>query len=188
MSSRLINHPYRILSSSSTGSKSGIRQAMINSSPMTESCTTLKQWIQHDHTSFHDFTEEEANRIQLILLDWYRSSRRKLPWRGDPGPYNGSTAGFASASTSTKVVKKAKNQKSISSFFEVKSSKIKANIKAKSEQCQNGEIFPAKPVTPYGVWVSEIMLQQTRVEAVIPYYLKCKYTSMIIDIILSPCN
>lgn len=26
----------------------------------------------------------------------------------------------------------------------------------------------------YGVWVSEIMLQQTRVEAVIPYYLKCK--------------
>lgn len=27
----------------------------------------------------------------------------------------------------------------------------------------------------YGVWVSEIMLQQTRVEAVIPFWVKCKY-------------
>jgi adenine-specific DNA glycosylase len=27
-------------------------------------------------------------------------------------------------------------------------------------------------VTAYGTWVSEIMLQQTRVETVIPYYLK----------------
>src|SRR5512139_3636029 len=29
-----------------------------------------------------------------------------------------------------------------------------------------------QPVDPYAVWVSEIMLQQTRVEAVIPYYEK----------------
>jgi A/G-specific adenine glycosylase len=29
-------------------------------------------------------------------------------------------------------------------------------------------------VTGYGVWVSEIMLQQTRVEAVIPFWIKCK--------------
>ncbi len=42
------------------------------------------------------------------LLEWYRRSGRKLPWRGQPDPY--------------------------------------------------------------AVWVSEIMLQQTRVEAVIPYY------------------
>ena len=34
----------------------------------------------------------------------------------------------------------------------------------------------AIPVSGYSVWVSEIMLQQTRVEAVIPYYLKCKKT------------
>ncbi len=29
-----------------------------------------------------------------------------------------------------------------------------------------------RPVDPYGVWVSEIMLQQTRIEAVIPYYTR----------------
>ena len=29
-------------------------------------------------------------------------------------------------------------------------------------------------ISAYGIWVSEIMLQQTRVEAVIPYYMKCK--------------
>ena len=33
----------------------------------------------------------------------------------------------------------------------------------------------ALPLTAYGVWVSEIMLQQTRVEAVIPFYLKCEF-------------
>ncbi|GMQ96783.1 MAG: A/G-specific adenine glycosylase [Gammaproteobacteria bacterium] len=29
-----------------------------------------------------------------------------------------------------------------------------------------------QPVTPYGVWVSEIMLQQTQVSTVVPYYLR----------------
>lgn len=32
--------------------------------------------------------------------------------------------------------------------------------------------FKAIPVSAYGVWVSEVMLQQTRVEAVIPYWCK----------------
>jgi A/G-specific adenine glycosylase len=38
---------------------------------------------------------------------------------------------------------------------------------------ENARILPwrSKP-TPYGTWVSEIMLQQTRVETVIPYYLR----------------
>ena len=27
-------------------------------------------------------------------------------------------------------------------------------------------------ITPYKVWISEIMLQQTQVETVIPYYIK----------------
>lgn len=31
---------------------------------------------------------------------------------------------------------------------------------------------PKYVISAYGVWVSEIMLQQTRVEAVIPYYIK----------------
>ena len=37
-----------------------------------------------------------------------------------------------------------------------------------------GLLTEAIPVSGYGIWVSEIMLQQTRVEAVIPYWIKCK--------------
>lgn len=48
------------------------------------------------------------SRLSSRLLDWYRSNKRTLPWRGHPDPY--------------------------------------------------------------AVWVSEIMLQQTRVEAVVPYF------------------
>lgn len=60
-----------------------------------------------------DFVKEslrigELKRIPNLLLAWYDSNRRKLPWREEP--------------------------------------------------------------TPYRVWVSEIMLQQTRVEAVKPYF------------------
>lgn len=36
---------------------------------------------------------------------------------------------------------------------------------------QNARLLPWRsPLTPYRVWVSEIMLQQTRIEAVIPYF------------------
>lgn len=38
---------------------------------------------------------------------------------------------------------------------------------------QNARVLPWRiDTTPYRVWVSEIMLQQTRVDAVIPYYLR----------------
>jgi len=33
-------------------------------------------------------------------------------------------------------------------------------------------LVPPAAVDPYGVWVSEIMLQQTRVETVIDFYVK----------------
>ena len=29
-----------------------------------------------------------------------------------------------------------------------------------------------KNITPYKIWISEIMLQQTQVKTVVPYYLK----------------
>ena len=39
-------------------------------------------------------------------------------------------------------------------------------------------------ITGYSVWVSEIMLQQTRVEAVIPYYLKCESLPMMTSLVM----
>ena len=166
----------------------------------------LEKWIQHDNHSYHlDFlSPTQAYKIRLALITWYRANRRKLPWRGDAGPYTGSTAGFAAtASSSAGGKNKAKNGKKrkqedegkdIRNFFaasssskkkkgkttsggETKSSKEPADEKdeKKTQNESSNEVPPEQPaleVTAYGVWVSEIMLQQTRVEAVIPYYIK----------------
>ena len=123
--------------------------------------------------SFHHFTKEEASLIRSALLSWYRKNRRKLPWRGDPPPYDGSTAGIASQSKNhnkAKQNKKDDGQTDISSYF----TSAKRKTKVKKEKQEENEILQQLPVSAYGIWVSEIMLQQTRVEAVIPYYLKCK--------------
>ena len=97
--------------------------------------------------------------------------------RGDVGPYNGSTAGFAK-----KSAKSDNNGGDIRNFFNA-TSKAKSKTEEKTDNAHNdvqstssndAEVLSPelKEVSAYGVWVSEIMLQQTRVEAVIPYYLK----------------
>mmetsp|Transcript_9452 Transcript_9452/g.21419 ORF Transcript_9452/g.21419 Transcript_9452/m.21419 type:complete len:635 (-) Transcript_9452:149-2053(-) len=132
----------------------------------------LEKWIKHDDHSFHfdHLSEQRSYEIRVALVSWYRQNRRKLPWRGDEGPFDGSTIGFASRSNS----KRKGDGGDIRSFFDASSSK-----KIKTGEGSKGHTLEAQqsrgvatPVTPYSVWVSEIMLQQTRVEAVIPYYLK----------------
>jgi A/G-specific adenine glycosylase len=70
-------------------------------------------------------------------------------------------------------------QKGMKEFFAVKKEKTPSELPdtettpaTTAESPDNGELETAFPVTAYGVWVSEIMLQQTRVEAVIPYWIK----------------
>ena len=172
----------------------------------------FQTWIDHSHADYHDFTEKDAIEIRSALLEWYNKNRRKLPWRGDPPPFDGSTSGINNNNKSNKknkskdnkkkiVVDNNKNQKSITSFFDNKpkksnSTKIKStNVKKEEEgmvaveqqniiidqvdqeeqEEEEVDIGEAIPITAYGVWVSEIMCQQTRVEAVIPYWIKCKF-------------
>ena len=178
----------------------------------------LEEWIQHSHHSYHLDTflsPDQAYKIRVALVKWYRANRRKLPWRGDEGPYDGSTAGYGTASSSSSAAaasnkKRKASSKSaaaeanpendIRSFFTASSTKEKKQTAKKSktaslrdeeekkeeeETNENSSSDAAttatttsnhnttkREVTAYGVWVSEIMLQQTRVEAVIPYYLK----------------
>lgn len=149
-------------------------QSMPPSNINYDSYSLLWQWASHNSDTFHHFTPEEASLIRSALLKWYRANRRKLPWRGDSGPFDGSTAGIATSSIKAK--KKAsgekvmKGQKDIASFFnatkQVLSKKEELNTHSDSSHDE------AIEVTGYSVWVSEIMLQQTRVEAVIPFYLK----------------
>jgi A/G-specific adenine glycosylase len=118
-------------------------KATASASPQapSDNSSLLKKWIHHKNADFHHFSPEQSAKIRLALLEWYRTNRRKLPWRGDPPPFDGSTATAASNS-------KTNN----SNDYNLNATQI--------------------PFTAYGVWVSEIMLQQTRVEAVIPFYLK----------------
>ncbi len=133
----------------------------------------VREWATHTDSSFHHFEKEEASLIRSALLSWYRKNRRKLPWRGDPPPYDGSTAGISSQSKNHKAKSKVDGQTDISSYFS-NSNTTKSKTKVKKEEQQNDLLYQV-PVSAYGIWVSEIMLQQTRVEAVIPYYLKCKF-------------
>eukprot|EP00544_Gedaniella_sp_CCMP2646_P007263 CAMPEP_0202486774 /NCGR_PEP_ID=MMETSP1361-20130828/5253_1 /ASSEMBLY_ACC=CAM_ASM_000849 /TAXON_ID=210615 /ORGANISM="Staurosira complex sp., Strain CCMP2646" /LENGTH=596 /DNA_ID=CAMNT_0049116003 /DNA_START=93 /DNA_END=1883 /DNA_ORIENTATION=+ len=138
-----------------------------------EKDSILYKWASHDDASFHNFTQDEATNIRNALLSWYRANRRSLPWRGDAPPFDGSTAGV-NHSNSNKKSKKQKNQPSITNFFATTKQPNSKECQTKDEEAQIESISSdeALPITPYGVWVSEIMLQQTRVEAVIPFYLK----------------
>ena len=101
--------------------------------PMTESSDLLWEFATHTDASFHDISPSLALEMKSRLLHWYRSHRRKLPWRGD------SLHLFDDTASSNQTI----------------------------------------PITGYSVWVSEIMLQQTRVEAVIPYYIRCTFLFVI---------
>ena len=94
-----------------------------------------------DHDSTSYHTSVPFEEIHAALLKWYRQNRRHLPWRGDSPPYNGSTAGVNGPG------------------LRIKPAPVKV------------EAASVATVSAYGVWVSEIMCQQTRVEAVIPYWL-----------------
>ncbi len=175
-----------------------------SASTVTSDIELLQKWIEHDDHSFHEnlLSNSQAYQIRKRLISWYRANRRQLPWRGDAGPYDGSTVGYAASATSStasssssKGKKKGgkKNGKDIRSFFGGGATSSSTNQKVKKEDtgdCNNQEEEKkevdhddsaamgvvkqenSREVTAYGVWVSEIMLQQTRVEAVIPYYLK----------------
>jgi A/G-specific adenine glycosylase len=171
----------------------------------------FRKWVSHSDMSFHSFDETTATNIRKDLLVWYREHRRKLPWRSDPPPYDGSTAGINNNNNnSTKKKQTAKEKasqsnKKITNFFQANSktsknatasssssSKAKESTTPKSEDSSTIQLpdpatslsssstanipipaaAAAAAVSAYGVWVSEIMLQQTRVEAVIPYWIR----------------
>jgi hypothetical protein len=157
----------------------------------------LQHWMEHTHVDYHTFTRQEAAEIRLALLHWYTAHRRKLPWRGDPPPFDGSTSGRSNSQPKNNNRKRKSGkmdenspQPLIQSFMLAmaptrsitKAKHIHNNslaLEVEKDMAPNGNANPsfaeeAIPVTGYGIWVSEIMLQQTRVEAVIPYWIRCK--------------
>ena len=156
------------------------------STPSNSDVSTSKQllynWINHTDISFHYFTPIEVQQIQSKLLQWYKTHRRKLPWRGDPPPWNGSTANFIILNPSTAGASSSsspKPSKPKTTTTTTKNAKVKVESSATATADETIVAFSymnqTYPVTTYGVWVSEIMLQQTRVEAVIVKW--CQFMS-----------
>ena len=89
------------------------------------------------------FQPEDIRAVRELLLPWYHCHRRRLPWRGDETPFTGVAEVLSSMASSSE----ASPSSSTSSSRAVR-------------------------VSAYGTWVSEIMLQQTRVDTVIDYYTR----------------
>ena len=140
----------------------------------------LVKYLTHSQ-SFHVEHLRGSAEATKILGDWFVTSRRKLPWRGDSMPSSGwdgsgTLDGKALAhQPAAKGGKKKETTPSISCFFKPSIKKDAppvappAALVGDSAESEAAKIIP---VTPYSVWISETMLQQTRVSAVIPFYNK----------------
>ncbi|KAK1736789.1 adenine DNA glycosylase [Skeletonema marinoi] len=190
--------PRKRSSNSNNTSNSPSRADKKQKSGASSDIELLQSWIKHDNHTYHVetfLTASQAYQIRTRLVSWYRANRRQLPWRGDPGPsYDGSTVGYAASASSTASSKGKKKKggkkddgsndgKDIRSFFggASKVKRQKTTNESEEEKKEESETPSSMEVkeesntvefSAYGVWVSEIMLQQTRVEAVIKYWIK----------------
>jgi A/G-specific adenine glycosylase len=124
--------------------------------------------MRHGAT-FHDFDMKELRAVRDDLLLWYDAYRRKLPWRGDPPPY---------LTTATHTKQKAEGTKStkargkMDAFVSVKDEEDEEDVEQEPEAQAQAQSEPPRKVAPYETWVSEIMLQQTRVDTVVEYFTR----------------
>lgn len=144
----------------------------------------------HSHSeAVHDFDMKALRDVRIHLLRWYDAHRRKLPWRGDPPPYlttathtkQTTAAGAASVAAAKKtklgamdafVAVKVKSE----DMMDLQDSATSADDQPQHEQSNDGheasDDAPPRKVSPYETWVSEIMLQQTRVDTVVDYFVR----------------
>lgn len=112
----------------------------------------LSLFLQREIGAEVEIEVSRVEQLRIDLLHWYTANRRLLPWRGD------------------KI--------EISALPSVCKSILldPLNVEQKFGTASDVEGKASPTITfvksAYGTWISEIMLQQTRVETVIPYWLK----------------
>ena len=117
-----------------------------------------------------------VDTVRASLLDWYSANRRRLPWRGDAPPFGDDAA--PPPSKKQKFQRRPAGVAAISSYFSAPAA-TEATASASAPPRIAAGDSTATPsargpltVTPYATWVSEIMLQQTRVATVIDYHTR----------------
>ncbi|TMW62194.1 hypothetical protein Poli38472_009687 [Pythium oligandrum] len=116
----------------------------------------------------HQADLKRVRDVREKLLEWYTEHRRKLPWRGDPPPY-------PTTATHTKQTGKRKAGAMDAFCVRAAPSDDSTLVDEKKPIVDNDDDgLPSAPrrVAPYETWVSEIMLQQTRVDTVVEYFLR----------------
>eukprot|EP01084_Bolivina_argentea_P134314 236941_1 len=140
--------------------------------------------MQPHNSDYHSLSKQEIQLIRTKLTAWYNTNRRKLPWRGDKPPYGNESITHNNLvepphkkrklSTSTSTHKQKQTQ--LSSYFKFQKKPIStsnSDSKSKPTQSKHEQITESMlNITAYNIWISEIMLQQTKVETVINYYIK----------------
>jgi A/G-specific adenine glycosylase len=136
------------------------------------------------HSVRFAFNAERVATIQQSLLAWYAVHKRRLPWRGDAPPFSGSGSKASVSKRRAEAAKTdslaSKGQPTLSALFKSKhqpkpdpeSADAGPDTEAVTDLTSDADIVPPVPTSPYATWVSEIMLQQTRVEAVIDHFLR----------------
>lgn len=135
---------------------------LVKSEHAADVATTGRVFCTQHTAELHDFLPKELVTTRRELLEWYDANRRKLPWRGDPPPY---------LTTTTHTSQKKKNAAkagALAAFLKPQEDAVKQEIQEDAVECAAS---PRK-VQPYETWVSEIMLQQTRVDTVVEYFLR----------------
>lgn len=122
----------------------------------------LQRTLRHAE-SVHNLSTEDAQSVRENLVKWFDVHRRKLPWRGDPPPYQ-----------TTPAHTKQKSSKAVAGAMDAFCKPDPETDRVKQEQKPMEDQAEALPrrVTPYETWVSEVMLQQTRVDTVVQYFVR----------------
>ena len=113
----------------------------------------------------------EVASFRRQLLSWYAASRRRLPWRGDPAPWSESKARKVAVSPVTRVKldsRAADVFPTLRARDEQREGRLVIDLEDEKDEVATKFMVPCA----YGVWVSEVMLQQTQVEVVIPYWTR----------------
>jgi A/G-specific adenine glycosylase len=123
------------------------------------------------------FAPAETAAIRDALLSWYAAHRRKLPWRGDPPPYTSAVEARAKSAAAAKG--RGGKGKAAAAAAAAAAADAPSSVDAPAgspDAAAAGDAPPPPPPPPavsaYGTWVSEVMLQQTRVEAVCEHWTR----------------
>lgn len=127
------------------------------------------------------FTSVEVSACRTKLLMWYVANRRPLPWRGDAFEVVMAARARSGVKSEGEIrndegenttVAQEENDLENSEEYDIDEERGELTASLISLATSIDKVYVTPPKSAYGTWVSEIMLQQTRVDTVVPYWYR----------------